>query len=122
MFVGEKVKRVRRILQNVLKENYPALRKLLKVSLESFATEMHCHDLISETTKNAANFNDMMSEFEAVMDLIDNGQELVEHCEQFLQSLAKQGKPHKRAANCIAEKWTSNIKEKMDLNVKFDIL
>ena len=121
LFPSDKVKGVKKIVLNVLKENYPALTKLLKVSLESFATEMYSCGLISETIKSGANFNDMMSEFQVVTDFIHNGQELVKHCELFLQCLAKQGIPHKRAANYIAEKWTSNIKEKIYININFDI-
>ena len=120
-FTSDKVKEVRKNIRNVLKENYSALEKLLKVCLEPFATEMYCHGLISETAKNSANFSNMMSEFESVMDFIDDSQELVKHCELFLQSLVKQGIPHKRAANCIAEKWTANVKEKLGINIKFDI-
>ena len=122
LFTCDKVKEAIRIILKVLREKRPALVKLLEVSLKSFATEMYSHGLISETTKKSANFNNIIGEFESVMDFIDDSQELVKHCELFLQSLVKQGIPHKRAANCIAEKWAANIKEKLGIkNIKFDI-
>ena len=120
-FTSDKVKDVRENILNVLNKNYSALEKLLKVCLKSFAAQMYSHGLISETARNSANFSNMMSEFESFMDFIHDGQELVKHCELFLQSLVKQGIPHKKAANCIAEKWTANIKEKLGINIKFEI-
>ena len=81
---------------------------------------MYSHSLISETTKDTANFNDMMREFKSGMDFIRDGHKLVKHCQLFLQSLVKQGGPHKRAASSIAEEWTTNIKEKLNINIDFD--
>ena len=82
---------------------------------------MYSHGLISETTKDTANFNDMMREFKSGMDFIRDGHKLLKHCHLFLQSLVKQGGPHKRAASSIAEEWTDNIKEKLNINIEFDI-
>ena len=82
---------------------------------------MYSHSLISETTKDAANFNDMMREFKSGMDFIRDGHKLVKRCLLFLQSLVKQGGPHKDAASSIAEEWTDNIKEKLNINIEFDI-
>ena len=82
---------------------------------------MSSHGLISEPTRDAANFNDMMGEFKSGMSFIHDGQELFKYCELFLQSLVKQGGPHKRAATSIAEQLTANIKEKLNINIEFDI-
>ena len=121
MFTSDNVKEVRKIIQDVLTDQYSALDGLLKAALKSVAIEMYSHRLISETTKDTANFNDIMREFMSGMDFISDGQELVKYCELFLQSLVKQKGPYKRAASGIAEKWTTNIKERLDINVKFHI-
>ena len=119
MLSGDEVNEVRKIIQHVLIKYYPTLHHLLKTSIKSFAMDMYSHSLISEQTKDTANFNDMMREFKSVMNFIHDGQELVKHCQLFLQSLDKQGGPCKRAANSIAEEWTDNINKKLNLYIKF---
>ena len=82
---------------------------------------MYSHGLISLPTKDAAKFEDMMREFKLGMSFIRDGQKLVEHCQLFLQSLNKQGGPHKQAARSIAEEWTKNINKKLNICIEFDI-
>ena len=82
---------------------------------------MYSHGLISETTKDTASFNDIMRELKSAMNFIYDGQELVKYCELFLPSLVKQKGPYKRAASGIAQEWTTNIKERLDVNIKFYI-
>ena len=55
------------------------------------------------------------------MNFISDGHKLVKRCHLFLQSLVKQGGPHIDAATSIAEERTANIKEKLDINIEFDI-
>ena len=118
---GDKVKKVRKIIQDVLTEQYFALDGMLKASIKSFAVDIYSHGLISETTKDTANFSDMTREFKSGMDFICYGHKLVKYCHLFLQSLDKQGGPHKRAASSIAKEWTAIIKEKLNINIEFDI-
>ena len=121
MLSGDKVNKVKKIIQDVLTKCHADLDGLLKASIKSFAVDMYSHDLISVPTKDAANFNDMIREFKSGMGFIHDGQKLVEHCQLFLQSLAKQGGPHKQAARSIAEEWTDNINKKLNLYIEFDI-
>ena len=121
MLSGGEVEGVKKIIQDVLTKCYSALDGLLKASIKSFAADMYSHSLISEPTKDTANFNDMMREFKSGMDFKRDGQKLVKHCDLFLQSLDKQGGPHKDAASSIAEEWTDNINKKLNLYIKFDI-
>ena len=121
IITGDILKEIKRIIQDVLSNQYSALDDLLKAALKSVAIEMYSRGLISETTKDTANFNDIMREFKSGMSFINDGQELVKYCELFLQSLVKQKGPYKRAASGIAQEWTTNIKERLDINIKFDI-
>ena len=89
--------------------------------MTSFAADMYSCGLISEVTKDTTNFNEMMREFKSGMNFIRDGHKLVKRCQLFLQSLVKQGGPHIDAAITIAEEWTANIKEKLNINIEFDI-
>lgn len=117
---GDQIKEARKIIQEILTEQYSALDDLLKASLKQVAANMLAHGLISEQTKDTLNFSDMIREFKSGMNFIRDGQKLVERCELFLDSLAKQGGPHKDAASYIAVEWTANIKEKLNINIEFD--
>ena len=121
MLSGDEVEEVKKIIQDVLTKSHADLDGLLKASIKSFAVDMYSHGLISEPAKDAANFNDMMREFTSGMDFIRDSQKLVKHCQLFLQSLDKQGGPHKDVASSIAEEWTENINKKLNLYIKFDI-
>ena len=121
MLSGDKVNEVKKIIQDVLTKYYAALDGLLKASIKSFAVDMYSCGLLSEPTKDAANFNDVIREFKSGMGFIRDGQKLVKHCQLFLQSLNKQGGPHKQAARSIAEEWTENINKKLNLYIEFDI-
>ena len=121
IITGDNLKEIKRIIQDVLTEQYSALDDLLKATLKSVAKDMYSHGLISSTTKDTANFDDIMREFKSRMNFIRDSQKLLKHCQLFLQSLAKQEGPYRDAANCIAEEWTANIKEKLDIDIEFDI-
>ena len=118
---GDEVNRIKKIIQDVLTMYYADLDALLKKSIKSIAVDMYSHGLISEPTKDAANFNDMMREFKSGMNFIRDGQKLVKHCELFLQSLAKQRGPPIHAARGIAEVWIEHIHRNLNLCIKFDI-
>ena len=79
------------------------MNDLLKVSMKSFAADMYSYGLISERTKDTENFNDLTREFKSDMNFKCDSQELVKHCQLFLQSLVKQGDPHRNAASSVAE-------------------
>ena len=121
MLSADEVDKIKKILQDVLTKRHAALDGLLKASIKSIATDMYSHGLISVPTRDAAKFEDMMREFTSGMDFIRDDHNLVKHCRLFLQSLGKQGGPHKQAASSIAEEWTANIKEKLNINKEFDI-
>ena len=117
---GDKVKEVRKIIQDVLTEQYSTLDHLLKTAMKSIAADMYSRGLISETTRDAANFNDIVTEFKLGLAFIHDVQKLLKHCQLFLQSLAKQGGPYKLAADSIAKEWTTNINKNLNINVEFD--
>ena len=121
MLSGDKVKEVREIIQDVLTEQYSALDCLLKASMKSIAIDMYSHGLISETTRDAASFNDIVTEFKLGLTFIHDGQKLLKHCQLFLQTLAKQGGPYEQAARSIAEEWTANINKKLNINIELNI-
>ena len=85
MLSGDEVNEVKKIIQDVLTKSHADLDGLLKASIKSFAVDMYSHGLISEPTKDAANFNDMVREFKSGMGFIRDGQKLVKHCQLFLE-------------------------------------
>ena len=121
MLSGDKVKEVSKIIQDVLTEQYSALDCLLKASMKSIAVDMYSHGLISETTRDTASFNNIVTEFKSGLTFIHDGQKLVEYCQLFLQSLAKQGGPYEQAASNIAKEWTANMNKYLNINIEFNI-
>ena len=119
-FTGDKVKKVRKIIQDILRENNPDLEDLLKPSLKFVAANMFAYCLITKETRDKLIYSDMMTEVTSGMNFLDDVHELKKHCELFLQSLAKQGGPLKNAANSVAKKWAINIKEKLDITIEFE--
>ena len=115
---GNKVKEVRKTIQDILREYYPALEDLLKPSLKPVAANMFACSLITKETRDKQIYSDMMTEVTSGMNFHCDVHELRKHCELFLQSLSQQGGPLKNAANSIAEAWTINIREKLD--IKFE--
>ena len=116
-----KLKQIKKIIQDVLTQRYSYLSKVLKRSLEKIATDMYSHDLITETVYETPTFKDIMAEFQLGMDIICDYQELVKHCKLFLQTLVDQRGPPKIAAITIAKEWTENIKRKLGITVEFNI-
>lgn len=93
---------------------------LLKVSLESFATDIYSHGVIAKQAKNETNFNDMMTDFKSGMQ-IKYCQETVKYCNLIFQSLAKQGSQCENEASRIDKNWIDEIKENLRIDMKFDI-
>ena len=121
MLSGNKLKEVRKIIQDVLRTHYSTLCILLSPSLKAIAIDMYSHGLISKTTKDTLNFNDLMREFMLGMSVIRDVQQLVKHCDLFLQTLDKQGGPYSHAASSIANEWSANIKERLNISIEFDV-
>ena len=120
LLISDVAKKFKRIIADVLQQAFFHLNGLLKASLKLFAADMYSHGLISEATKDTANFHDIMREFKSGM-YFKRGQKLVQYCKLFLQSLDNQGGQCKDAANYIAEEWNASIKEKLDITIEFDI-
>ena len=114
----DEVKEVRKIIQDILTEQYSVLDDLLKPSLKSVAANMFASHLLTKETREKLLYSDIMSEVISGMNFLHDLDKLKKHCDLFLQSLAKQDGPLKNAANSIAEAWTINIREKMD--IKFE--
>ena len=117
----DEVDKVKKVIQDVLKNYYSKLETLLNERLHEIATDMFSNDLVSQNTKNEPNVAKVMSEFTLGMDFIIECQELVEYCKLFLYILAQQGGPFKRAADKLAQEWTTNIEKKLCLNLEFNI-
>ena len=117
-----KLKQIKKIIQDVLTQWYSDLSKVLKRSLEKIATDMYSHDLITKTVNDAPTFKDIMNEFQSGMKLIHNYQRLVKYCELFLQTLVDQRGPPRQAAFSIAKEWTDQIKEKLEITIEFNII
>ena len=115
------IEKVKKEIQKVLKQCYSKLDTLLKDSLQQIATDMFSDGLVTRTTQNEPNVSKVMSEFMSGMEFISDSQELVEYCKLFLHILARQGGPFKRAADKIAQEWTTNIKTVLSVNLEFNI-
>ena len=115
------VEKVKKEIQKVLKQFYSKLDILLRESLQQIATDMFSDGLVSQTTQNEPNVSKVMNEFRSGMEFISDCQELVEYCKLFLSILARQGGPFKRAADKIAQEWTTNIERAMGVNLEFSI-
>ena len=121
IITGDKLKEIKRIIQDVLTQWYSDLSKVLGNSLENIATDMYSHGLISGAVYKTPTFKEIMTEFQTSMNLIRNYQRLVKHCELFLQTLVDQRGPPKEAAINIAEDWTDNIERKLNITIEFNI-
>ena len=115
------VGKVKKEIQKVLKQCYSKLDILLRESLQQIATDMFSDGLVTQTTQNEPNVSKVMNEFTSGMDFISDCQELVEYCKLFLRILAQQGGPFKRAADKIAQEWTTNIERELSMNLEFNI-
>ena len=114
------IKKVRKIIQDVLTQSYSDLSTLFSASLQKIATDMFSQCIISESTKAAPTFSNVMTEFQSGMIFIHDIQGLEKHCVKFLNILVKQGGGYNHAANSIAENWRVHIKEELNINIGFD--
>ena len=115
------VEKVKKEIQKVLKQCFSKLDILLRESLQQIATDMFSAGLVTQTTQNEPNVSKVMKEFTSGMEFISDCQELVEYCKLFLRILAQQGGPFKRAADKIAQEWTTNIEKVLKVNLEFNI-
>ena len=115
----EEVDKVKKVIQKVLKQCSSNLHLLLKECLQDIVTDMFSEDLVSQNTKNEPNAEKVMNEFKLGMNFICDCQELIKYCKLFLSILARQGGPFKRAADKIAQEWTTNIERELGVNWNF---
>ena len=115
------VEKVKKEIQKVLKQWSSNLHLLLKECLQDIVTDMFSEDLVSQNAKNEPNAEKVMNEFKLGMNTICDCQELIKYCKLFLSILARQGGPFKRAADKIAQEWTTNIERELSMNLEFNI-
>ena len=115
------VEKVKKEIQKVLKKCYSKLDILLRECLHQIATDMFSVGLVSQTTLNEPNVSKVMSEFTSGMEFISDCHELVEYCRLFLRILCQHGGPFKRAADRMAQEWTTNIERVLSMNLEFNI-
>lgn len=119
---NDRIEEVKKDIHNVLTQWYSKLDALLKGCLQQIVTDMFSAGLVTQTTKKEPNVEKVMSDFMTGMEFITDCQELVEYCKLFLCTLDQQGGPFKRAANKIAEEWTTNVKKReLNVNLQFNI-
>ena len=116
------LKQIKKIIQDVLTQWHSDLSEVLRASLEKIATDMYSRGLITETVYETPTFKEIMNEFQLGMKFIRNYQRLVKYCELFLHTLVDQRGPPSQAAFSIAEEWTDQIKEKLDITIEFNII
>ena len=115
----EEVDKVKKVIQKVLKQCSSNLHLLLNECLQDIVTDMFSEDLVSQNTKNEPNAEKVMNEFKLGMNFICDFQELVKYCKLFISILTRQGGPFKRAADKIAQEWTTNVERELGVNLNF---
>ena len=110
-------KRVRRILENVLRKRFSDLSKATKKCISEIAADMYSKNLISETVKDSPNYNDVIHEFVADMSFKNNVLALEDHCRLFLDCLINGGGPAKQAAYCLAKDWEQDVLREANISL-----
>ena len=121
MIIGDdNLKEFRKIIKDVLTEYFADLDRLLTTTVKPFAARMYEHGIITLATRNSLNFDNIMSEFLGGM-RFKRGDGLRLRCQVFLDCLVNQGGPLRDAACDIATTWTTEIEQKLDICITFDI-
>ena len=85
--------------------------------LKKIAEQMHSKGLVSRAVQISPTFDNVMSEFEATLQITNSIQQIEEKCNQFVQSLSSQGGPAQVAATNLVEQWKHNINREFNLSL-----
>ena len=99
-----KLRVYRQAITNVLDENFAKLSSVLNGCMKSFAEKAFSAKLIDEEARKRETFSDIIDDFEAGLDWINDVQELWAVCDSFLEILNDLGGPVKRVGDELTAK------------------
>ena len=85
-------------IKAVLDRNYATLKNASKCGLPMIAAQLFSTGIITHEAKENMNFDDIMHEVRAHLDLLDEVQEVKTICDKFLIAMASEGGPARTAA------------------------
>ena len=114
------VEKASKIAKGILKKYFASLGGLLhKDPLEKVIQRMYGENLVSESVNNSPDYKNMMSEYNASLELCRDVSEFMDHCKTFIRILSDQSGPLVKISNRIAADWTKEIAKQLHVNLKF---
>ena len=107
-------------IKTVLDKNYTTLKNASKYGLPMISAQLFSTGIITREAKENMNFDEIMHEVRAHLDLLDEVQEIKTFCDQFLIAMASEGGPASPAAGKLAQQWTKQLKDNLDMEIEFD--
>ena len=106
---------LKRVVSDVCQSYYAVLSKALRGKTREFAQQLFQRDIITKPVMKSADYDDIMRNFDAGLEMIDDSKENVElHCRQLLESLDKlEGEPAKVSKE-LKKKWQEEVSKKFN--------
>ena len=103
-------------MTKVFQKYYSSLAETTDYDIKQFAEALYSQGLISKTVEKSPTFVSISSEFEAVVNLCKNIEDLRKCCMSFLECMSSSGGAAKLAAYQLGKQWEEEIKEKFDIS------
>ena len=119
-FLGVRVDKVKRELENVLNEKQVLLHNSFTVTPETLgeiARELSAVNIINKAVKKAPTYDAIIDSFVNGMKLKKEISGVEEYCKKFLKALSNIGGPVDDAASMITDEWTKAVKEKCGVDL-----
>ena len=106
---------LKRVVLDVCQSYYAVLSKALRGKTREFAQQLFQRDIITKPVMKSADYEDIMQNFDAGLEMIDDNKENVElHCRHLLESLDKlEGEPAKVSKE-LKKKWQEEVSKKFN--------
>jgi hypothetical protein len=113
---------VRKILKDVLRENFSDLSEAIKACVPRTAELMYSHKLISEFTRDSKDCWSMIDEFDKGMLFMESVSDLEGYCQSFLSCLSCQGGPPHVGAQKLAKEWSERVHQELNISLSFNVV
>ena len=106
---------LKRVVLDVCQSYYAVLSEALTGKTREYAQQLSQRDIITEPIVKSADYDDIVRNFDAGLEMIDDSKENVElHCRHLLESLDKlEGEPAKVSKE-LKKKWQEEVSKKFN--------
>lgn len=101
----EQLEKLKTVIEDVIRENYSHLAKVLRSALTDFVTHLVPYNILTDAVVHHPTYEGVIGDFKAKLPYLKTVHDVEIHCRNFVCALDKVGGGASDAADALREQW-----------------